>query len=176
VNFKTSEQIKDSGSKEAYSSNELVMITDTSVPHTDKLGYKHIGAFPYGANLVLTKGGQMRDATNFIDVIDHGVEGLLGANGVTDEISLPGVSSESNQGVQGSTISTSYEDDLQEKTISEYKDNLDKVYSASKDIKQQQNDQANPNLYNSSREVTGLVSLNEVDAAAKVLIDVSMVD
>ena len=34
-------------------SNELLMITDETIPYTDINGYRHIGAFPYGANLVI---------------------------------------------------------------------------------------------------------------------------
>jgi len=45
-------------------SNELLMITPDTVPYTDKNGYRHIGAFPFGANLVVMKNGQNYDATN----------------------------------------------------------------------------------------------------------------
>jgi len=49
-------------------SNELLMITDKTVPYTDKNGYRHIGAFPYGANLVVMKNGTTIDATNAVQV------------------------------------------------------------------------------------------------------------
>jgi len=35
-------------------SNELLMMTSNTVPYTDINGYRHIGAFPYGANLRLS--------------------------------------------------------------------------------------------------------------------------
>ena len=34
-------------------SNQLLMITTNTIPYTDIRGYRHIGAFPYGANLVM---------------------------------------------------------------------------------------------------------------------------
>jgi hypothetical protein len=42
------------------------MITNETVPYTDKNGYRHIGGFPYGANLVVMKNGDMLDSTNYL--------------------------------------------------------------------------------------------------------------
>lgn len=42
-----------SGAQSTVVSNQLLMITDTTIPYTDIKGYRHIGAFPYGANLVM---------------------------------------------------------------------------------------------------------------------------
>lgn len=49
--------IENSGEVDAVVSNELLMITDETTPYTDINGYRHIGAFPYGANLKLSKKG-----------------------------------------------------------------------------------------------------------------------
>lgn len=38
-------------------SNQILMITDDTVPYTDIRGYRHIGAFPYGANLIIRHNG-----------------------------------------------------------------------------------------------------------------------
>lgn len=38
-------------------SNQILMMTKSTIPYTDIRGYKHIGAFPYGANLILNKSG-----------------------------------------------------------------------------------------------------------------------
>jgi hypothetical protein len=35
------------------------MITKDTIPYTDKKGYRHIGGFPYGANLSLIKMEQL---------------------------------------------------------------------------------------------------------------------
>ena len=115
----------------------------------------------------------MRDTTNFIDVIDLGVDSQLNASGVLDEVSLSGVSSTSNQDIQGNTISNAGQPNEQrEVTISRYQEKTDKVNEMSNDIKQQQNEQSNPDFYNSVRNKSGLVSINEVDNAARILMDV----
>lgn len=38
-------------------SNQILMITKDTVPYTDIRGYRHIGAFPYGANLIIKNNG-----------------------------------------------------------------------------------------------------------------------
>jgi len=58
--------IKEKQTPNAIISNELVMITKDSVPYTDKNGYRHIGAFPFGANLVLMKNGKMWDSSDYV--------------------------------------------------------------------------------------------------------------
>jgi len=47
----------DYGTPDAVVSNELLMMTDDTIPYTDINGYRHIGAFPYGANLKMGKRG-----------------------------------------------------------------------------------------------------------------------
>jgi len=64
----TSDDIVNPGTPNAVRSNELVMITNTTVPYTDINGYKHIGAFPFGANLMIMKNGKMLDSTNYAQV------------------------------------------------------------------------------------------------------------
>jgi hypothetical protein len=41
------------GDKSTVMSNQMLMITKDTIPYTDYRGYRHIGAFPYGANLIL---------------------------------------------------------------------------------------------------------------------------
>ena len=48
-------------------SNELITMTKETVPFTDRNGYRHIGAFPYGANLILTKDNDL------VNPLDAGV-------------------------------------------------------------------------------------------------------
>jgi len=48
-------------------SNEMIHITKETVPYTDKNGYEHIGAFPYGANLLLDR----EDNYKFVDLADR---------------------------------------------------------------------------------------------------------
>lgn len=49
-------------------SNELIHITNWSVPYTDINGYEHIGAFPYGANLRLDRSDSRY---NIVDMTDR---------------------------------------------------------------------------------------------------------
>jgi DNA-binding protein Fis len=46
-----------SGPPSTIVSNQLLMITTNTIPYTDIKGYRHIGAFPYGANLVMRNHG-----------------------------------------------------------------------------------------------------------------------
>jgi hypothetical protein len=59
-------QVK-SGTPDATTNNELVIMTDTSIPYTDIMGYRHIGALPYGANLSLIEG---QGLLNMMDIVD----------------------------------------------------------------------------------------------------------
>jgi len=70
--------IDNAGTQDAIVSNELLMITDETVPYTDLNGYRHIGAFPYGANLKLVRGG-ITDAFNRADETDAQVSRLVTA-------------------------------------------------------------------------------------------------
>jgi len=62
-------------------SNELVMISDNTVPYTDLNGYKHIGAFPYGANLKLTRGSGIIDTTDPGEIVKEATDATLNAKG-----------------------------------------------------------------------------------------------
>jgi hypothetical protein len=55
---------------DATPNNELVIITDTTMPYTDKMGYKHIGAFPYGANLSIVPGKGLFNMMDPVQVAD----------------------------------------------------------------------------------------------------------
>jgi len=68
-------------------SNELLMITDDTVPYADRLGYRHIGAFPYGGNLKLTRGNGIMDVTNPSDRIAEEVDTVVNASGTGKPVS-----------------------------------------------------------------------------------------
>jgi hypothetical protein len=171
---RTSDQIYKAGDDATFSANELVMITSETVPYTDKLGYRHIGSFPYGANLVLTKDGTMRDSTNFIESTDQSVEISLNSIGLREEFSS-GVSSQANQDISDN-VTNDYPNSMEQKevTIKNYQDTMNKRYSMMGDIKQQQNEQSNPNIYNHIMESTGLVAINDTDVAVKAQMGISM--
>jgi hypothetical protein len=172
VKQRTQDQIKDAGDGATYTSNELVMLTDESVPFTDKLGYRHMGAFPYGANLVITKDGKMRDTTNFIDVKDQEVSSILNSSGIREATSY-GVSSEANNDIQNSVASNpTINTEQEEVTIQKSKEKMDNIYSTLDDVKQQQNSQSNPYFYENMNNKTGIAAINNVDNATKILMDV----
>lgn len=71
---KESAQAVDSGSAKVTrrTLNELFTITEDSVPYTDISGYQHIGGFPYGANLSISEGYNVKDLSQ------------LGRSGIVD--------------------------------------------------------------------------------------------
>ena len=75
------DEVSDKGTENAIISNELVMITDETVPFTDKHGYKHIGAFPFGANLKLTKSDNLINFTDTKDIKNDQIDQVIGATG-----------------------------------------------------------------------------------------------
>jgi hypothetical protein len=174
VKKRTQEQIRAAGDGATYTANELVMITNDTVPYTDKLGYRHIGAFPYGANLVLTKDGQMRDSTNFIESTDHEVDTLINSMGVREETSS-GISSEANNDLSDNVTNNYNTPDVQrEVVIVNTKKTMDKTYSTLDDVRQQQNPQSNPNMYNNIRKEEGLVSTSKAEDAARTLLGIDL--
>lgn len=174
VKERTKDQIDMAGDGATYSANELVMITDKTVPYTDKFGYRHIGAFPYGANLILTKSGQMRDTTNYTDFIDQGVDTMLNSSGIRDSIST-GVS---NVAIRDINENVSSPNDMsteqREVTVKDTKEKLDDYYQKAKDLNQQQNPQMNPNIYDTTKEKTGLAAYSNVDESANIMMEVPM--
>jgi len=66
------------GTPDAVVSNELLMMTDDTIPYTDINGYRHIGAFPYGANLKMYKRGLI-DTLDPIQKTDAEVDTLMSA-------------------------------------------------------------------------------------------------
>lgn len=175
VKERTKSQIDKAGDGATYTANELVMITDKSVPYTDKFGYRHIGAFPYGANLVLTKSGQMRDTTNFTDFIDQGVDTMINSSGIRDSVSS-GVSNESNYDIVENMANQSDTDSTEQRevTVKSTKEKLDSYYGKEKDLNQQQNPQTNPNLYDTTKEKTGIAASNSVEESTRVMMEVPM--
>lgn len=75
---------------QAIVSNELLMITDDTAPYSDRMGYRHIGAFPYGANLKVTRGNGFVDDTNPRDVRDSQTNSVLSASGTGSSIQSSG--------------------------------------------------------------------------------------
>jgi hypothetical protein len=68
----------DYGTPDAIVSNELLMMTDDTIPYTDINGYRHIGAFPYGANLKICKKGLI-DTSDTRQKTDADVDTLISA-------------------------------------------------------------------------------------------------
>ena len=175
IKKRTQDQIKDAGDGATYTANELVMITNDSVPFTDKLGYRHIGAFPYGANLVITKSGKMLDTTDANDIIDQKVDNMLNSSGEKDEISS-GVSSTANQDIDYSVAGDTNNNSNEEKeiTIAKAKEKVDSRNKTMNEVKQQQNEQSNPSFYDTTREKKGLAALNNVDTSVRAMIGISL--
>jgi len=59
------------GAKTTIVSNQLLMITKNTIPYTDIKGYRHIGAFPYGANMVLRNNTMTQLNDNVSSVQDN---------------------------------------------------------------------------------------------------------
>lgn len=162
-----------------YTSNELVMITDTTVPFTDKLGYRHIGGFPYGANLVLTKDGQMRDTSTIQGAIEQSADVQLNSSGVRD-MANTGTSNLSNlnnnYGVTDTNTDTSTVDEQEEIIQEDFNENMDKIYASKDDLKQQQNEQAQKDYYDTEKKNTGLKALTSTDDAVKSQLNIKIND
>ena len=177
VKKRTQEQIRNAGDGATYTANELVMITNESVPFTDKLGYRHIGAFPYGANLVITKNGKMLDTTDVNDNVDQKVDSMLNSSGEKDEISS-GVSSTANQdidnSVQGDINNNSNSDEQKEITVAKAKEKVDDRNRTMKDVKQQQNEESNSSHYDTTKKKEGIAALNNNDTAVRAMIGISL--
>lgn len=69
--------VNESGEKSTIVSNEMVMITGETVPYTDAQGYRHIGAFPYGANLRLVNGVDFIDESKPEEVFGDAVRKMI---------------------------------------------------------------------------------------------------
>lgn len=81
VDVENSDALSATGDPVSVNSNELVTFTDTTVPFSDINGYKHVGGFPYGANLKLDGNGRtlQPQAVNRVDV-DTMVKNVVPAN------------------------------------------------------------------------------------------------
>jgi hypothetical protein len=75
---------------QAIVSNELIMVTDDTAPFSDRLGYRHIGAFPYGANLKVTRGSNLVDTSNPRDSRSAQTNAVIGASGTRTSVSTSG--------------------------------------------------------------------------------------
>jgi hypothetical protein len=98
---KSADAITEKQTPNAVLSNELVMITKDSVPYTDKNGYRHIGAFPFGANLVLMKNGKMWDNSDYVQKQAAATQAQVSSTGI------PSVTNDasSNSTAQGGGVS-----------------------------------------------------------------------
>jgi hypothetical protein len=66
-----------SGPKSTIMSNEVLMITKDTVPYTDLQGYRHIGAFPYGANLRIVNGVEIVDGADVRSSFENDTQQLI---------------------------------------------------------------------------------------------------
>jgi hypothetical protein len=64
----------------ATDSTELLTFTDKTVPFSDLNGYRHIGGFPYGANLKLDDSGELLTSSDLKDRLDLASELLKDPN------------------------------------------------------------------------------------------------
>ena len=83
------QEITNAGTTAAVLSNELVMVTDETAPFSDIKGYRHIGSFPYGANLKLMRTSELVDTTNVVNSVNVQVNEVLQING-NEDINDPG--------------------------------------------------------------------------------------
>lgn len=83
-------ELDDRAETQAIVSNELLMITDDTVPYTDRLGYRHLGSFPYGANLKVSRSNDLVDTTNPRDSMNDQVDQTLSASGTGSATSTSG--------------------------------------------------------------------------------------
>jgi hypothetical protein len=160
INQKVYEQIINSNEESAYISNELVMITDTSVPFTDKLGYRHIGAFSYGANLMLVENGEVKDMTNFIEVKEAETKIILNSSGIPEEFDTSTV-----YDMYTSDVNIANEAD--QKNTEEFLKVLEKRRNSLEDTKQQQNLQSVPMLFEDKTK-EGYKNIINVENAAMI--------
>lgn len=66
-------------------SNELVTFTDKTVPFSDINGYRHIGGFPYGANLKLDSNGRTLKPVEINSVNVEAMVERVGSNDLSPE-------------------------------------------------------------------------------------------
>jgi hypothetical protein len=88
-----------SGAKTIISSNELIMITGIydedlgkstgTIPYTDINGYRHIGAFPYGANMTLRNNELTSYNDSVSSTLDNTTKDLIKNEGSTSNDSAP---------------------------------------------------------------------------------------
>lgn len=69
--------VNQTGKNATYLTDELVMITKDTIPYTDTRGYRHIGAFPYGANLRLSNNTDIIDITEPNNAFDERIRQRL---------------------------------------------------------------------------------------------------
>lgn len=67
----------ETGEKSTIVSNELLMITGDTIPYTDAQGYRHIGAFPYGANLRIVNDVDIVNEMSVEDVFGDAVREMI---------------------------------------------------------------------------------------------------
>lgn len=174
IRYQKVNEIKNADDERAAISNELVMMTDDTVPYTDKAGYRHVGAFPYGANLIITKDGKMLDSTNFIDKMSYSVEIQKNCNGIDDE-SYISDSSENNQDRIGNLDDSPVESSKNIfDHIKEFNEEVKKVRELREDMSQQQNEQANPDIYNQDKKRYGLAELDKTDFAVNAQLSINI--
>lgn len=145
-----------SGNTDKIESNELLMITDKTVPYTDLRGYRHIGSFPYGANIVLTKKGMM-DSTRKIDQVEMDAARQLYASGkpVTE-----------SEGMLAFSRPAGEEDTASSSEPSEYAGNYEEEREKMEHYSQQRNEQADPDIFSEDKKTDGLAAAQSNDGAA----------
>lgn len=147
-------------------SNELLMITDETVPYTDKLGYKHIGAFPYGANLKVTRNSEMIDTSNPRDAMNSQTDSVLSASGTSPSTVTSGYS-ENASTPPGTMTPVSNPEGSTPDSFNNEVDSQRKIDQLSQNTPTPDN---NPDLfYNAQANANNIANSQNLDAAVKAM-------
>lgn len=165
----TCKSISDPNTEASESSNELLMITDTSVPYTDMKGYRHIGAFPYGANLVLMDNGGMYDSSNKTDNTNSQVSSQLNADGSRDVSTVTMTPEESRQAtgsLPDSCRNTDTNDDANK--VKNYQEEIKKKKEVKAEADREINPDTHPELYDAETPKKGIKAQNDLVTSVNV--------
>jgi len=152
-------------------SNELLMVTDDTVPYTDRNGYRHIGAFPYGANLKLTRSNEFVDVTSPRDVMNEQTSSVLSVSGTASSVSTSGYSSDAQQPPGTISPTTSPQDSDPE----EFNDQVSTQREQESLSMYTPNPDNNPSLfYRRQADGSNLANIQNNDVAVHQQLDISV--
>lgn len=168
---------------ESISSNELIMITGETAPYTDLKGYRHIGSFPYGANLSLTGDGSGGDLSSIGGVRDMSKLDNIVENKAMEQMYASGLGADYEDGLlsyNGPNIkdldSNPFRidgDNIQLPEPKEYQVRLDERKELEEDLARLDSPITNPDLYDPKISVSpgSLQYRFENDRAIEIQLD-----